>query len=164
MLKRFCFGGALFVIILGSLAHFFYNWSENNVLIGLFTPVNESTWEHMKLVFFPMLIFSIFAYFKLKKEYSCILSALLSGILIGTILIPIVFYTYSGILGMNNFFLDIATFIFAVVVSFISIYKSAQTCRFQKFTSILYWTVLILILCFFIFTIAPPQIGLFAEP
>lgn len=161
MLKRFCFWGALFVMVLGSLAHFFYDWSGNNVLIGLFTPVNESTWEHMKLVFFPMLIFSIFAYIKLKEEYSCILSALLSGILIGTILIPIVFYTYSGILGMNYFFLDIATFIFAVVVSFISIYQSTQTCRFQKYTSILYWTVLLLILCFFIFTIAPPQIGLF---
>lgn len=164
MLKKFCFLGALFVIVLGSLAHFFYVWSGNNILIGLFAPVNESTWEHMKLVFFPMLIFSIFAYFTLKEEYPCILSALLSGILIGTFLIPVVFYTYSGILGMNKFMGDIATFIFAVVVSFISIYKSAQTCRFQNFTSILYWTVLILILCFFIFTIAPPQIGLFAEP
>lgn len=164
MLKRFCFLGALFVIVLGSLAHFFYVWSGNNILIGLFAPVNESTWEHMKLVFFPMLIFSIFSYFKLKEEYPCILSSLLSGILIGTFLIPVVFYTYSGILGMNKFMGDIATFIFAVVVSFISIYKSAQTCRFQNFTSILYWTVLILILCFFIFTIAPPQIGLFAEP
>ena len=133
MLKRFCFLGALFVIVLGSLAHFFYDWSGNNILIGLFAPVNESTWEHMKLVFFPMLIFSIFSYFKLKEAYPCILSALLSGILIGTFLIPVVFYTYSGILGMNKFLGDIATFIFAVVVSFISIYKSAQTCRFQNF-------------------------------
>ena len=53
----------IFVIIFGTLLHFTYNWSNNNSLIGAFSAVNESTWEHLKLLFFPMLITIIIGYF-----------------------------------------------------------------------------------------------------
>ena len=42
----------LSVSLLGTLLHFTYRWSGRNPLIA---PVNESVWEHMKLLFFPML-------------------------------------------------------------------------------------------------------------
>ncbi len=46
----------LFVIVLGTLMHFMYNWSGKHPFAGLIAPVNESVWEHMKLLFFPMLL------------------------------------------------------------------------------------------------------------
>ncbi|MDD7025196.1 MAG: DUF6512 family protein, partial [Oscillospiraceae bacterium] len=55
-LKCYTITGILFVIITGTISHFVYEWSQNNFILGLFFPVNESTWEHMKLLFFPMLI------------------------------------------------------------------------------------------------------------
>lgn len=61
--------GIIFVLITGSLAHFVYEWSGNNALAGLFTPVNESVWEHMKLVFFPMLLYSVWMISRFRKEY-----------------------------------------------------------------------------------------------
>lgn len=109
-LKRYIIIGTIFIIISGTLSHFFYEWSNNNFVVGLFSPINESTWEHMKLVFFPMLLFSLIANSKLKEIYPCITSSLLFGILIGTFLIPIIFYTYTGILGYNVFVLDLITF------------------------------------------------------
>ena len=100
-LKYYTIAGTIFVIITGSLAHFVYEWSGKNFILGLFFPVSESTWEHMKLCFFPMLIYSLFMNKRLKDDYPCVTTALLSGILLGTFFIPVIFYTYSGILGSN---------------------------------------------------------------
>lgn len=44
--------GFLTVSALGTLAHFAYEWSGKQLLAGAFCAVNESTWEHMKLLFF----------------------------------------------------------------------------------------------------------------
>ena len=57
-LKYFTVVGGAAVLALGAAAHFFYEWSGNNFFVGMFSPVNESVWEHMKLAFFPMLLFS----------------------------------------------------------------------------------------------------------
>ena len=50
--------GFLTVSALGTLAHFAYEWSGKQLLAGAFCAVNESTWEHMKLLFFPALLFT----------------------------------------------------------------------------------------------------------
>ena len=47
---------AIFVTAMGTLGHFFYQWSGNNRYVGFLFPVNESTWEHMKLLFVPMFV------------------------------------------------------------------------------------------------------------
>ena len=88
-LKRFTLIGIIFVLVTGSLAHFVYDWSSQNFIIGFFFPVSESTWEHMKLVFFPMLLYGLFMYNRLKEDYPCLASALPAGILSGTFLIPV---------------------------------------------------------------------------
>ncbi len=163
-LRCYIFVGTIFVLILGTLAHFFYEWSNGNPLIGLFTPINESTWEHMKLVFFPMLLFTVIATPKLKDIYPCITSSFLSGILIGTCLIPIFFYTYTGILGYNLLFFDICCFILAVIAAFCSSYKLTLSCIMQKNTNVLLIAVGILLICFVAFTLFPPDIALFADP
>ena len=67
-LKRYTIAGLIFVLITGTLAHFAYEWSGCNRLLGLFFPVSESTWEHMKLIFFPLLLYSLFMTHKLKDS------------------------------------------------------------------------------------------------
>ena len=69
-------GSTFFVLITGTLSHFIYEWSGNNFIVGFFFPVNESTWEHMKLVFFPMFLFSIFMFKRLNGNHSHILQSL----------------------------------------------------------------------------------------
>ena len=58
---------AILIIIIGTLLHFTYEWSGENNFVASFSAVNESTWEHLKLVFFPMLILGIIEYFFIKK-------------------------------------------------------------------------------------------------
>lgn len=160
-LKCYTIAGAIFVVITGTLSHFIYEWSGQNFILGFFFPVNESTWEHMKLCFFPMLIYSLFMNKKLKDDYPCVTSALLFGILFGTFLIPVLFYTYSGILGHNYLPLDIATFILSILLAFTTVYKCSLSCRLVSYMTLLFLSVFIIAVCFFVFTYLPPDIGIF---
>lgn len=160
-LKLYTIIGTIFVILAGTISHFVYEWSGHNFILGLFFPVSESTWEHMKLCFFPMLLYSLYMNHKLKDDYPCVTSALLFGLLLGTVLIPVIFYTYSGILGQNYLPLDIATFILSVVWAFAAVYRFTLSCRMVSFTFVLKLTVFVMMICFFVFTCFPPDIGIF---
>ncbi len=163
-LKSYTLTGVIFVSVLGTLLHFAYGLSGNNVLVGLFTPTSESTWEHMKLIFFPMLLYGVWISSKLNGEYPCITSAVMRGTLLGTALIPIIFYTYSGVLGFHTAVLDILTFYISVVIAFSSIYRCTLCCCAEKFKKILIWVLFILGAMFFIFSIYTPALGIFREP
>lgn len=81
------------IVIPANVKHFTFNWS-NNILVGIFSPVNESIWEHLKLLFFPMLITVIFVYFykgRLIPNYLC---AKVLGIIVSIAFTIIFFYTY----------------------------------------------------------------------
>ena len=163
-LKRSCIIGALFVIITGTLAHFVYDWSGQNDIVGFFTPVSESTWEHMKLCFFPMLLYSLYMWWSLRDTHPCICSALPAGVLAGTFTIPVLFYTYTGIIGKSFLPVDIGIFVVSVIVAFYIIYKLSISCKVRRYTGLLWLTTVILGLCFVLFTYLPPNIGLFREP
>lgn len=159
--------GIIFVLITGSAAHFFYDWSGSRYIVGLFTPVNESVWEHMKLLFFPMLLYSLIMILKLKEDHPCITfslcPALCSGILAGTFLIPLFFYAYTCLLGKDVFILDIGTFIASVIIAFWLSYKLTLSGRPKSYTLLLCGLVCILFVCFLIFTYHPPNMKIFEE-
>ena len=163
-LKIYTITGAISVFVLGTLSHFFFQWSNDNLIVGLFSAVNESTWEHMKLIFFPMLLYSVFAIPRLKGNYPCITSAFLSGTLVGTFLIPVIFYTYTGILGYHLFILDILTFVLSVMAAFYLVFQLSVSCSMNRFLPFLYFLVYFMILSFAVFSYFPPNIGLFADP
>ncbi len=163
-LKRFTIIGILFVLLMGTLAHFIYGWAGNHPAVGLFTPVNESIWEHMKLLFFPMLIYAFFTMLRLKEAYPCIISSLCFGILTGTLLIPVLFYAYTFILGRNYLILDIGIFIVSTLTAFLLSYRLTLSCGAKSFTVMLCILVCILFVCFLFFTYHPPDLDLFAVP
>jgi len=86
--------------LIGTFLHFLYDWLDKSIWVAPFSSVNESTWEHMKLVFWPMLFFAIIQsfFFKYSKSFWCVK---LRGILLGLSLIPILFYTYNGVIGSS---------------------------------------------------------------
>lgn len=160
-LQSYIIAGILFVLAAGTLSHFLYGWTGNNFIIGLFTPVNESVWEHMKLIFFPMLFYSIFASAKLKADYPYIASSLCFSILIGTLLIPVLFYAYTYILGKNFLVLDIIIFALSTALAFFTAYKLTISCRFRFHSILLYCLTGILLILFILFTYQPPEMEIF---
>ena len=162
-LKRFCVIGFLVTTVLGIISHFAYDWTGGGFLIGLFFPVNESTWEHMKLVFFPMLLFSVVAGKRMERQYPCIYNAMFIGILVGLALIPTLFYTYSGILGFHVAWANIAVYILSVLGAYLVVYLVAMTCK-KKDSKVLRIVMYALLVMFMVFTVHPPEIGLFQVP
>lgn len=164
VLKRYTLIGIIFVLTTGTISHFVYDWSGQNIFIGFFFPVNESTWEHMKLVFFPMLLYFPFILRQVKQTTPCITTAYLFATLFGTLLIPVLFYTYSGILGYNLLWLDLLTFVLSVLAAFLFLYKSTLSCRFSNLEKQLKTAVFLMAVGFFVFTYFPPTLALFENP
>ena len=158
------FAGFVFTGVFGTLLHFLYEWTDST-FSALFSAVNESTWEHMKLLFFPMFIFAIFQSRYFAKDYENFWCAKLIGILTGLAVIPIIYYTYTGALGVSADWFNILIFFIAAAIGYIT-----ET-RFMKSDKNFCNspTAAIIILCmiavlFFVFTFAPPKIPLFQDP
>lgn len=163
-IKSYIIKGILFVSVLGTLFHFVYNLSGNNFFVGLLTPINESIWEHTKLIYFPMLIYSLYLNKNLKNTYPCISSSMISGGLLGVLLIIVLFYTYSGIVGFNVAFIDILIFYISVIISFYIVYKLTLSCKANKYRRTLEIINILMICLYIIFTVFPPNIPLFIAP
>lgn len=156
----------LFTLILGTLLHFTYEWSGNNQIVGTFSAINESTWEHLKLLFFPMLIFAIFEGINIYKETNNYIEAKTIAIIFGMLFITVFFFTYTGIIGTNFAVLDIGSFFVGVIFSEIITYKIMQMKSFStnKTKTISIILISILVLCFIFFTFNTPNINYFRDP
>lgn len=157
--------GFLFSCVSGVLLHFLYNWSGQNFLVATFAAVNESIWEHMKLLFFPMTLFAVIQSNYLKEKYENFWCAKLSGIMAGLILVPVLYYTYTGVLGVKLDWLNIFIFFIAVGGSYFGetwfLKHDRGYCILPKIAGgVLYMLALIFIL----FTFRPPQMPLFQDP
>ena len=54
--------GFLFTAVLGTFFHFFFDLTGGSVVAALISAVNESIFEHMKLIYYPMLLFALLQY------------------------------------------------------------------------------------------------------
>lgn len=156
----------LFISILGTLLHFTYEWSHNNAVVGLFSAVDESAWEHLKLLFFPMLFLTLIELFFFRQTLpQNFLKARVTGIFLGMTLIIVVFYTLLGIIGKSIDFLNIVLYFIAVLFALWienKQYKNTEK-EVSSASSLAFSILLIFTLFFFVFTFWPPDIGLFWE-
>lgn len=151
----------LAAILLGFLNHFLYQLSGGSAFAALFCPINESVWEHLKLLFFPILFVSAAEYLRYRSEavrffYYRFLAAI--GAMGTTI---ILFYTYTGIIGRNFLIMDILIFMFSILAAFSMDAFFRRKCirRTSQTTTFSLW--ILVSLCYFVFTCFPPDIPLF---
>ncbi len=148
----------------GTLLHFLYDWTNENTLSALISGVNESTWEHMKLLFFPLFIFAVVQSF-FFKEYDDFWCVKLIGTLSGLISIPVLFYTYNGAFGKSPDWLNITIFFVSAAITFLVETRLFKKERINFKRPYLAFAFLCFIaVLFFIFTFATPQIPLFQDP
>ncbi|MDD3367334.1 MAG: DUF6512 family protein [Lachnospiraceae bacterium] len=121
--------GVLFTFFVGSFFHFTYDLSGENYFVALFSAVNESTWEHMKLFFYPYLLYAVMEYTLVGKSYPCYLTAKCAGTIVGLCAIPLIFYLYTAALGYNYFVFDILLFLIAVIFAYITSYQLLNVTR-----------------------------------
>ena len=150
--------------LVGTVLHFLYEWLGGALWIAPFSGVNESTWEHMKLLFWPMLLFAFVQsfFFREREDFWCIK---LRGTLLGLALIPVLFYTYNGAVGASPDWLNIAIFFISAAAVYLYearlFFKNTLCCALPKAAIAL---LCVIALLFVVFTFATPRIGLFSDP
>lgn len=157
--------GFIFTGIAGVILHFLFDWANQSIIVAPFSAVNESVWEHMKLLFFPMIVFAIIQNRYIGCSFKNFWCVKLTGIVLGVVLIPILYYTINKIFYSAPDFVNIAIFYVASAVSYITetrlLKKDVINCVSNK-TAI---GILALIsLMFVVFTFTPPKIPLFEDP
>lgn len=158
--------GLIFVLIIGTLLHFVFEWSGRNFLVAFFSPVNESNWEHLKLLFIPFLVYSIFEYFQLSKNFKSFLPAKALGIVLGLYSIISFAYTFTGIIGTHILAVDIGIFVVSTLITYVVSYLVIKNWNVDGFVfnTLAILVIVLLFLLFMIFTFYPPINHLFQDP
>lgn len=111
---RRVFGSALCVILVGVALHFAYRWSGRSPVAGIFASVNESTWQHLKLAFWPMLLIAPVQWVVYGRP-SGWLPATAVRTLTAPLLIIALFYGYTALLGTHALPLDLTVYAVSVL-------------------------------------------------
>lgn len=104
------------ISVIGTLAHFMYDISNHNKIVGLFAAVNESTWEHIKIGLTPSILWSLVDGLLFGANPNYFLAKLVS-LLIIIIVIPILFYGYRIFIQKDIAVLNILIFYISIIFS-----------------------------------------------
>lgn len=154
--------GIVFTLITGVILHFVYEWSGKARFVAPFSAVNESVWEHMKILFVPLFVFSVVQsfFFDDVKGYWIIK---LKGTVLGLLVIPVIYYLYTGVIGESADWLNISIFVISVLCAFYCEWKLFSGVRKHSNKSALFLLTLIAIM-FIVFTFKTPELNIFKDP
>jgi len=152
------------IVIAGTLLHFVYGWSGRNALAGLVSPVNESVWEHTKLLVFPVVAVGTVEAVLLREVRRVAWATLLEAI-VGALAIVAVFYAYTGALGTGPIlWVDITSFVLVVAGGqwlHLRILVSSQISAPVPPAAVSLVGLLALLVLYGIWTVTPPDFPVF---
>ena len=157
--------GFIFTGVLGTLLHFLFDWTGGSLVAGLISAVNESIWEHTKLLFYPMVLFAFIEYKAWGREARNFWCVKLAGILLGLFLIPMIYYTYTGISGKNADWFNIAIFFIAAAAAYYletKLFQKNLPCKMPAWASAA--VIILLAMTYTVLTFYPPHIPFFQDP
>ncbi|MEM4168603.1 MAG: DUF6512 family protein [Thermoproteota archaeon] len=144
------------------MLHFAFEISGRNPVVGVFSAVNESVWEHLKLAYWPALVYMVIEYRRLKKA-SSFLTAKAIGICLMPIIIVSSFYAYNMFIE-ENLLTDILIFIAAVVTGQLASYRLMTRKNLSAYGRISLITLVSIAIVFTVFTFYPPKLEVFRDP
>lgn len=156
--------GYIFIVLLGSFLHFTYDLSNHNKTVALFSAVNESTWEHIKLGLTPYLIWTVIDGIKYFNNPNFFVAKTLGALTI-IIMIPLLFYGYKIFTKKSILFVDISIFFVTILLVQIINYIVLNMKPFSNLirNTSMYLFVLIII-CYLLLTFFPIKSFLFKDP
>lgn len=158
--------GGIVIFFAGSFLHFLFELSGFAVIVAPFGSVNESTWEHLKLFYWPAVLFAIVEHAYMRYEVRNFWAAKGASIVLLPLVVAIGFYAYVGVVvpiyGKGTLFGTLVTAAIGVAV--------AQTVSYRLLTGrprgrrahiLGVGAILALGTAMVVFTFAPPHIFLF---
>ena len=155
----------LFISLLGGMLHFTFEWSGYNPVVGVFSAVNESVWEHLKLGFWSAVLYMLIEYRFSKKDSNNFFLAKTVVPYAIIAIIPAIFYSYTSITGESIFMIDISSFFVAVVIGqYLSYRLLIHKSLSPKLELVALAALLLLGVLFVVFTFIPPHLLPFQDP
>lgn len=158
--------GLFFALIWGNLFHFVYNWSGQNGLVAAIAAVNESVWEHVKLLTLPWVLWSVVEAIALRRGRGGVLIARALGLVAGAAFIIAAYYTYVGVTGANVSIVNVIIFQTAVLLAFFVSWRVQDKGKLRgNFWAILGGVLLLGMVALAVYwTYFPPALPLFTDP
>jgi hypothetical protein len=165
-IERWEWIGVIFIILLGASLHFAFEWSGYSRPLAIIAAVNESTWEHFKIAFWPSFIWALISYPVLRKQTQNFIIAKAAGFLTLPLVIAVFFYGYTAITGQHFLIADIIIFIAAVIagqwVSMRLMLRSALEIVWPR--RFAFGAIVIMLIAYSTLSYFPPKNFLFAHP
>ncbi len=116
------------------------------------------------MLFVPMFIFALAEYKFIGKDYENYWCAKLAGTVTGLILIPVIYYTYTGIFGVNADWFNIAIFFIAAgVVYYLENLIMKNNIGLYKSSAVSFALLCVIAVLFAVMTFIQPEIPLFQD-
>lgn len=156
--------GVIFVFIVGTIWHNLYGYMDENPIIGLVAPVNESSWEHWKIAFFPWLLMMFLEYPLIKNQVTNFLFSKIVGLIAFQLFTFGVLYVYGQITGTHSLVLDIVIYFIGIVIGqIVSYYLMTSTNEKPLLSTVALVLIVIELIFIFIYTINPPRSDYFKD-
>lgn len=157
--------GAAFMVALGSALHFVFDWSGGWRPLAIIAAVNESIWEHLKLAFWPGVLWAAIAPLPAGVARAEALAARGVTLPVTAALIVVIFTTYTTMLGRNLLPVDIGTFVLAILLGQLCaawlLGRGAMQGRALRTAALL--LLALQVVAYGLFTFQPPDHWLFIE-
>ena len=144
---------AIAIILVGSLFHFLYEWTECTA-VGLISPVNESQWEHIKIMFYPVIVVSIVEYFIIRYSVNNFVFAKAISAIVFILTTYIIIFFYELIFQDAPMALHfISFFIGAFLAQLVSynILKCPRKCKYKNIIGLFIFVILFIVISYFTF-------------
>ena len=163
VIKKWHIYGFFFCMIFGAVLHYTYDLSGQMRFVGYISAINESVWEHLKLIFFPFLLWSILEYFVYGRAEVDFFAVKATAVLAAMAFVVVFFYTYTGILGFNLLVMDILSFAGGVLTQSVVSFRLLNACVRGDYSDNIkgILTLMLLSACFIVWTDTPPALGIF---
>ena len=158
MKKQFLLAGVA-ACVLGTAAHFFYDWFPTP-LIGLFTPVNESIWEHLKLLFWPTILAGVWLARK-SGQPQRLWGAILWAVLAMPPALLSVYYVLNAGFAVESLIVDIILYYLTMAGGFYLAYRLYLRGGTEKQTGFLVMAAGLYGLALTVFTLSAPNLPIF---
>jgi len=105
------------LFIVGSVLHFTYNWAKHNKKIAIFSAVNESYWEHIKIAFWPIFLLSLVEFILGGYNHASFIPAKTVSLYAIPISMLAIVFSYKHFTKKNILFIDISAFLLTIIIS-----------------------------------------------
>ncbi|MGL6193471.1 MAG: DUF6512 family protein [Thermoguttaceae bacterium] len=164
--KAWCYAGIPILFLVGAALHFTYQWLGRNVIVAVIAPINESVWEHTKMVLVPIIVYWWLYYFVVRKSNPVNINRWATGamtsLMVSIIAIPFMYYFYTSAFGVHLLAVDISLLFIALAFG--------QTLGWHVYVHgrgvnhvLVCVIITAIIFCYGVFTFFPPHIPLFID-